>query len=90
MTGPMVETVSERARNGLSEMLTAALGDHDLMRSWVDMSDALFFIELAKIAPDNPEWFPHGKWATIQQLQLHVHAELVKIAFADTSSVEPT
>ncbi len=81
MSGPMVETVSERAREGLSDMLTAAIGDHDLMRSWVDMSEALLFIELAKAAPDKPEWFPRGKAATIQQLQSNVDAVIKTISF---------
>lgn len=81
MSGPMVETVSESAREGLSDMLTVAIGDHDLMRSWVDISDALLFIELAKAAPDKREWFLRGKWATIQQLQSNVDAAIKLISF---------
>lgn len=61
--------LSERGLDGLREMMAAAIGDHDYIHAHVDVSVALLVIEVAKRAPDNPDWFPRGKWATIQAMQ---------------------
>lgn len=41
---------------------------------WLSCEKASWLIELMKVAPDNDEHFPCGKWATIQQLQGNVEA----------------
>lgn len=66
----------ERTRAGLSAMLAAVLGDHGFELSLVEVPIALLVIELAKRADDRAEWFPHGKWATIQNMQGRVAVEL--------------
>ena len=63
-------------RVGLVDMLTAAIGDHEYTLGHTDVSVALLVIEAAKRAPDNAQWFPRGKWATIQSLQDRVVDEL--------------
>lgn len=70
-------------RRGLEEMLTAAIGEHGYVCSYVDVSVALLIIEIAKRAEDKAEWFPHGKWATIQNMQSQCEKELSKL-FAPT------
>lgn len=62
-------TESRLVQRGLEDMLTHHIGDHAYILSWVDLSVALFVIEIAKRAADEDEWFPRGKWATIQSIQ---------------------
>ena len=62
-------TVKGRVRDGLRDMLTAAIGDHEYELGCVDCAVALLVIEAAKRAEDRPDWFPAGKWATIQAMQ---------------------
>lgn len=69
---------SDKVVNGLSLMLKSAkIGP--LLYNHVDLSVGLMVVELAKRAPDNPEWFPKGKWATIQNIQSNIESELSKI-----------
>ena len=60
---------SSRVIDGLRHMMTAADDAAELVQSYVDVSTALLIIEVAKRADDLDEWFPHGKWATIQSIQ---------------------
>lgn len=69
-------TDSDRVRDGLADMLTAAIGDHAHELRHVDVSLALLVIEAAKRAEDREEWFPRGKWATVQAMQERVEREL--------------
>ena len=69
-------TDSDRVRDGLSDMLTAAIGDHAYGLGYVEVSLALFVIEVAKRAEDRADWFPRGKWATIQAIQERTEREL--------------
>ena len=62
--------------DGLKDMLEAVIGPHEYIFSYVDPPIALFIIEIAKRAEDKPEWFPHGKWATIQNIQNMVEIEI--------------
>lgn len=62
-------TESERVRDGLEDMLTAAIGEHGHILRHVDVGLALLVIEAAKRADDREDWFPRGKWATIQAMQ---------------------
>lgn len=64
---------------GLDAMLIAAIGEHEYGTRYIPIEIALLMIECAKRAPDKEEWFPLGKWATIQALQARVDAELAKI-----------
>lgn len=70
---------SEHVRDALADMMAAALGfgagGYDL-QPYSQLADALLVIECAKRAEDNPEWFPRGKWATIQSIQGRVDAAL--------------
>jgi hypothetical protein len=66
-------------RDGLELMLTAAIGDHGYHMGYVDVAVALLVIEAAKRADDRPEWFPHGRWATIQAMQQRTEDELAKM-----------
>lgn len=67
---------SSSAREGLEDMLTAAIGEHGYNISFVEPGTALLIIEAAKRAEDRDEWFPRGKWATIQSMQERVEREL--------------
>ena len=69
-------TDSDRVRDGLADMLTAAIGDHAYELRHVDVSLALLVIEAAKRAEDRDEWVPRGKWATVQAMQERVEREL--------------
>jgi hypothetical protein len=57
-------------------MLESAIGSHELIQHYVDVQVALLVIELAKRAEDSPEWFPHGKWATIQEIKAAADKQL--------------
>ena len=71
--------------SGLSDMLKYMIGPHDLVHHYVDIPMALFIIEIAKISEDKPEWFPHGKWATIQAIEEKIDNEIEKIRIASTN-----
>lgn len=64
--------------DGLGLMLESALGgSHGYTNSrFVEVPIALLVIEIAKIAEDREEWFPCGKWATIQMIQERIEREL--------------
>jgi len=81
MHGPdsVMLTDREIVREGLSEMLTAAIGEHGYSLGHVDVQLALLVIEAAKRAPDLDEWFPRGKWATIQAMQNRTDHQLNKM-----------
>ena len=70
---------SEMAKRGLEDMLEAA---EDGMSGRIqggrltDVATALLLIEIAKRADDRDEWFPFGKWATIQAIQGRCDDEL--------------
>lgn len=69
-------SASSRAIDGLRLMMEAA-GDLDaFVQTYVDVSVALLIVEVAKLAPDNDEWFPYGKWATIQSIQGRIAQQL--------------
>ena len=56
--------------HGISSMLTAAIGEHGYLDSkYVSLPIALFIVHIARRSHDCAEWFPHGKWATIQNIE---------------------
>jgi hypothetical protein len=69
-------TDSPQVRDGLADMLTAAIGEHGYSLEHVDVQLALLVIEAAKRAEDRDEWFPRGKWATVQAMQDRTEREL--------------
>ena len=69
-------TDSPRVREGLVDMLTAAIGEHGYILGYVDVAVALLVIEAAKRADDREDWFPRGKWATVQAMQERTDREL--------------
>ena len=69
-------TGSHTVCDGLAAMLTAAIGEHAYCLSHVDAATALLVIEAAKRAEDREDWFPRGKWATVQAMQERVEREL--------------
>jgi len=70
---------SIQVRDGLSDMLETAIGPHNIVQVFVPLQWALFIEYLAKGASDKEEWFPHGKWATIQALQGRIGMEIDKV-----------
>ena len=72
-------TASKSVRAGLEEMLIAAVGEHGYSLGSVDVQIALLVIEAAKRAEDRDEWFPRGKWATVQAMQDVTERELRKM-----------
>jgi hypothetical protein len=70
---------SDRVLDGLRDMMTAAVGPHELVHRHVEVPTALLLIEAAKRAEDRDDWFPHGKWATVQAMQERVERELRKL-----------
>ena len=71
----IVELPSGRARDGLVDMLRPLELD-GYIHGFVEVHVALLIVELAKRAEDRPEWFPHGKWATIQAIQAQCDKQL--------------
>jgi hypothetical protein len=76
---------SSRVLDGLSLMLKAVIGDHDLIFNYVHLSTALLLVAIAKRAPDHAEWFPRGKWATIQNIEGRIDQSLNEIAWQEES-----
>jgi len=64
---------------GLKRMMSYILNDEEQGYTdspLVDVPTALFIIEVAKLVNDREDWFPHGKWATIQAIQERIETEL--------------
>lgn len=60
---------------GLEKMMVTAIGENGYVATFAEVPVALFIIEVAKRAMDCKDWFPHGKWATIQAIQNRVEKE---------------
>uniref|UniRef100_A0A6M3LQN1 Uncharacterized protein n=1 Tax=viral metagenome TaxID=1070528 RepID=A0A6M3LQN1_9ZZZZ len=72
-----IEIGGSRTIDGLRLMIGAAFGENGYLDTrLVEVPIALLIIEVAKIAEDRDEWFPCGKWATIQAIQGRVENEL--------------
>ena len=70
---------SSRVLDGLRDMMEAAIGPHEYVHSYVDVPIALLVIEASKRAEDRDEWFPRGKWATIQSIQGATEKQLERL-----------
>ena len=64
---------------GLATMLESAIGLNEYVSTYVEIPTALLIVEVAKRAPDRAEWFPRGKWATIQNIQNGIDREMLRI-----------
>ncbi|HEX4545739.1 MAG TPA: hypothetical protein VH110_05225 [Candidatus Acidoferrum sp.] len=71
-----VEHLSKETQKGLlawaqfqhgDEMLWEGIASCPLEWAWICFQ--------LRVADDNPEWFPHGKWATIQVIEKHLLEE---------------
>ena len=69
-------SVNSQVKAGLAAMLEAAIGPNKIVQSFVSCNWALMIIAIAERADDKEEWFPHGKWATIQAIQGRIDKEL--------------
>mgnify|MGYP000314132716 CR=1 FL=1 len=67
---------SGRVLDGLRSMMESAIGPHEYVQGYVEVPVALLLIEIAKRAEDRNEWFPRGKWATIQAIQGEVERQM--------------
>lgn len=74
-------SANRKVIEGLNAMSQNMLGivNGYLDSAYVELPEALFIIELARRAEDKDEWFPHGKWATIQAIQERVNRQLDKL-----------
>lgn len=76
---------------GLVDMLNASEpcgGELIEDSQFANVADALFVIEVAKRAKDRDDWFPCGKWATIQAIQGRCEAQLSKLFDAGKAVTE--
>jgi hypothetical protein len=60
---------SKAVVTGLADLMRDLLDAEEYVYSHVDMPSALFIVEVAKLADDRQDYFPRGKWATIQNIQ---------------------
>lgn len=74
-------SANRKVIEGLNAMSQDMLGivNGYIDSAYVELPEALFIIELARRAEDKEEWFPYGKWATIQAIQERTHRELDKL-----------
>lgn len=68
-------TENPTVKAGLEKMMATAMGENGYVATFVEVPVALYIIEVAKRAMDYEDWFPHGKWATIQAIQNRVEKE---------------
>ena len=68
-------TENPTVKAGLEKMMAAAMGENGYVATFVEVPVALYIIVVAKRAMDYGDWFPHGKWATIQAVQSRVEKE---------------
>jgi hypothetical protein len=83
---------SQVVRTGLQHMLETLCPidfycAEQWTKSWVEIAPALFLVEIMKRAEDLPEYFPRGKWATIQAIEDRLDEALTK--YLSTPVVKP-
>lgn len=66
---PNLVTLSSNQKVMTGLRLLMEYAKHTPLQPTVDIPTAMLLIETAKEAPDIPSFFPHGKWATIQDIQ---------------------
>ena len=73
----LVDTIE--ALDGLELMTKEMMNTTDHVAGKKDIAAALFITALAKKADDKPEWFPKGKWATIQLMEARIGEQIDKM-----------
>lgn len=69
MSSEGLSNLSYVARSAIKEFCTVR-GLSELYESSVyDPKNCAWLLFLLRAAPDHTEWFPHGKWATLQRLE---------------------
>jgi hypothetical protein len=71
--------IGSKALDGIKILLDKVLGPNDIAQPYMEVRDVLLVIEIMSRACDRVEYFPHGKWGTIQALQDKIDFELDKI-----------
>jgi hypothetical protein len=74
---------NDRVTSGLSAMIESVMGPHEIVQTFVPIEWALFIAQVARHAPDRPEWFPLGKWGTIQAIEDRISNDLDKLSFVE-------
>lgn len=67
---------SARVIEGIHAMMREVLGDNEYVQMFVELSVACLIVTVAKFVEDRPEWFPRGKWATIQAIESQIQDAL--------------
>jgi hypothetical protein len=65
-----------RTLDGLRQMMEEIDDAAELVQAHVDVSIALLIAEIGRRAEDRPEWFPSGKWATLQHIQASIDRQI--------------
>ncbi len=66
-------SLSREAREGI--ILALATVDFGDLFSWVSLERAAWMFFVLRSLPDRPEWFPKGKWATLQEIERQLDKE---------------
>ncbi len=61
---------------GLIRLMDDLIGAGDYVTTWSELPYVTMLVEVAKRADDTTEYFPRGKWATIQSLQERIAATI--------------
>ena len=67
------------SRDGVAAMLETIIGPNELVQPYVSVETGLLIIEIAKRVDDRVEWFPRGRWATIQMVQHKIDLEFGRV-----------
>lgn len=63
---------SKAVVTGLADLMRDLVDGEQYVYTFVDAASALYIVEIAKLAEDRQEYFPRGKWATIQNIQARI------------------
>jgi hypothetical protein len=79
---------SEKVVDGLRKMLVDMDEDYIeyIPSKLIEIEKALFIIVIAKKGLDKEEYFPRGRWATIQAIEERIAAELDRLIFSARST----
>lgn len=65
-----IGSLSAQAREGIAlHLQRLGLDEQGDQLTWVDFPDAAALCFRLRVAPDTPEVFPKGKWATVQAIE---------------------
>lgn len=69
-------SLNSRTIDGLRDLMAAADDAAELVHPHVDISVAMLIAAVARRSEDRPEWFPAGRWATIQSIETAINKQL--------------